>query len=339
MALIHFLTEQNQTGFALALIAIPDLFFIKCSLLIFYRRIFTSARIFRITLYLVAGYVTAWTIATLIVFINRCHPVYLFWDRAYALAAMTPPTTGTCLPSISHNAAPAILNSVSDFLILVLPAVALWPLQMRRSKKFGLFFVFSLGAFVCGVSIVKIVYAFPINNSADSTYYNTEILLWTTVECCIGLVCACLPTMLPLVRLVMHGRKAAVKRDSPHGDAAVHMQNVRNAPKFPGGRRLHSFEDMGETIASDETKVSDKTARSINTTTTTITAHAKDDTVPVGGEIIPWDKSGQMAFKVRNEAVGGFTAPATDLPPNTIMVESQVELASEREREQSEVSL
>lgn len=92
------------------------------------------------------GYVTAWTVAALVVYIDECTPISLFWDRAYGVIGMKLPTTGSCLPVYSHQAAPGILNSVSDLLILVLPGVALWPLQMRRTKKLGLFLMFSLGA-------------------------------------------------------------------------------------------------------------------------------------------------------------------------------------------------
>jgi hypothetical protein len=127
--------------------AIPDLFFIKLSLIIFYHRIFTTRqRRFKVALYVVAAYLVAWTIASLIVFIVQCTPIPFFWYRAYALAGLKPPIEGWCLPSDSHQAAPGILNSLSDILILVLPGVALWPLQMRKTKKLGLFFVFSLGA-------------------------------------------------------------------------------------------------------------------------------------------------------------------------------------------------
>lgn len=126
---------------------IPDLFLVRLSLLLFYRRIFTTqVRRIRIATWIVGAYVTAWAIASLVVFILQCSPIHYFWDRTYLLVGLDPPSRGTCLPSDTHQAAPMVLSAISDFLILFLPGIGLWPLQMRWTRKIGLFFLFSLGA-------------------------------------------------------------------------------------------------------------------------------------------------------------------------------------------------
>ena len=131
----------------MSILWIPELFLVRLSLLLFYRRIFTShVRRVRITTWIVGSYVTAWAIASLIVFIVQCTPIHYFWDRTYLLVGLEPPSKGTCLPSDTHQAAPMTLSTISDFLILLLPGVALWPLNMPWSRKIGLFLLFSLGA-------------------------------------------------------------------------------------------------------------------------------------------------------------------------------------------------
>ena len=212
-----------------------------------------------------------------------------------------------------------MLNTVSDILILVLPGLALWPLQMRTSKKLGLFFVFSLGTFVCGVSIVKIYYAFVINNATDATWYNLEIQLWTSVECCIGLVCACLPCMVPLLRMATNGFLTTTKRSQEICNRAVPMEDV-NPHRFPGGRRLHSLEELGEATLNDNV---DDTVRS-------------GVPVPVGGEIIPWNKHGKYRNKIKNEAVGVRpTDGSVDFPHNAIKIENGWDVHSERRESKS----
>ena len=52
--------------------------------------------------------------------------------------------------------------------------------------------------------------------------------------------------------------------------------------------------------------------------------------VPVGGEIIPWDRDGRYKNKTRNEAVGGYSDASEDVPPDTIKVESGWDIRSER---------
>ncbi|KAL8670913.1 MAG: hypothetical protein Q9168_004580 [Polycauliona sp. 1 TL-2023] len=89
----------------------------------------------------------------------------------------------------------------------------------------------------------------------SSTGFNTEILLWTIVECCVGLVCACLPCMTPLGRLVTIGPIAAFsaqsRKRSPATtgkDSCANMLNINSRP-WRGGRRLPSVEDSRTIIS------------------------------------------------------------------------------------------
>ena len=123
----------------------PDLFLVRVSLLLFYRRIFTSqVRRVRIAIWSVGAYVTAWPIASQVVFILQCSPIHYFWDRTYLLVGLDPPSKGTCLPADTHRATPMVLSmvfsAISDFLILLLPGIALWPIQMRWTRKLAFSF-------------------------------------------------------------------------------------------------------------------------------------------------------------------------------------------------------
>ena len=80
--------------------------------------------------------------------------------------------------------------------------------------------------------------------------FNTEILLWTIVECCIGLVCACIPCMTPLTRLVTLGPVAAFSAKKPS------IKNAKHSRTWPGGRNLPSVEDSGAILAGDNNELS-----------------------------------------------------------------------------------
>ncbi len=109
---------------------------------------------------------------------------------------------------------------------------------------------------------MKIYFVFAVDNSNDSSCknfrnveastccasdvivgLNTEILLWTIVECCIGLVCACIPCMTPLGRLVTLGPVTAfsAKKSS--------IKKAKHSRAWPGGRRLPSAEDSRVILA------------------------------------------------------------------------------------------
>jgi len=251
-----------KNGYTMSVASIPALYLIKMSLVIYYRRIFTTTNTkVKYALWIVASYITAVFIASFVVFVYQCDPIPYFWLRAYALAGKKPPISGTCLDSLLHQVVPGAFNAFADLLILLLPGLALWPLQMANKKKAGLFFVFSLGAFVVGCSIVKIVFAVKVSNSKDSTYINTGILLWTVVESCIGQVCACIPCMMPLGLIFRVGPRAALK----YGKAGIKdREDSYTLPTMPArlgrskrttglySQRLRSIDSKSMTTAEEE---------------------------------------------------------------------------------------
>lgn len=53
---------------------------------------------------------------------------------------------------------------------------------------------------VCIASIVRIYYMTFLSDSVDITWIMGDVFIWSSVEPCIGILCACLPTMKPLLR-------------------------------------------------------------------------------------------------------------------------------------------
>lgn len=62
----------------MSILWIPELFLGRLSLLLFYRRIFTTyVPRFRMAIWVVTAYKTSWAIASLVVFIYQCDPIQL----------------------------------------------------------------------------------------------------------------------------------------------------------------------------------------------------------------------------------------------------------------------
>ncbi|EER38060.1 conserved hypothetical protein [Histoplasma capsulatum var. duboisii H88] len=96
----------------------------------------------------------------------------------------------------------AAANVATDVLILLVPIPLVWKLQMPTSKKFLVSSLFLLGTFVCVVSIIRIKFMGELARAKDVTFILVNIFLWSFVEPCIGIVCACLPTLRPLLQKV-----------------------------------------------------------------------------------------------------------------------------------------
>lgn len=67
--------------------------------------------------------------------------------------------------------------------------------------------IFLLGCFITVVSSLRLSILMRVDlASADFTWKMKEVLLWSVVEVNVGLICACLPSLKPAIRLLGLGR-------------------------------------------------------------------------------------------------------------------------------------
>lgn len=177
----------------------------KLSLLALYLRFFTVVKKLRIYTFAIMVSITVWTVLGELMFAFRCA-----WT-----------VNGGCF---SEKRALFICQSVPtivfDIAIIVLPIRLVWRIQMDRPTRIALIVVFLLGGLVTIISIVRLVYAArvsPIHSDFDPTCKllslstsrvklirsgtYVDLILWSIAEPVVGLVCCCLPTYGPLLRM------------------------------------------------------------------------------------------------------------------------------------------
>jgi len=170
---------------------------VKFSLLTFYWRIFKMSSI-RIPIYIVGGIITCWGIVVIIITIFQCTPVEGFWDKS-----INPTCNVDTGKFFDGNAVP---NIVTDGVVLILPIPYIWGLQLPRAQKIALTSIFFLGAFVIGISITRIVYVVSLDlHSPDVTWNFVNGQVWSGLELHIGIICACLASLRPLLTYLLTG--------------------------------------------------------------------------------------------------------------------------------------
>ena len=97
----------------------------KISILLLYKRIFSSLRFHKVIWGCIC-FVGAAGTATTLVAIFSCRPVQAFYDSS---------VSGTCIDDVQFYLATAIINMMHDFIILVLPIPLVWRLQMPMRNK------------------------------------------------------------------------------------------------------------------------------------------------------------------------------------------------------------
>lgn len=139
MALTDIALEQQIT-FALELIYNFCHLAIKISLLFLYRAVLTlNNPRFKIAWYAIGAYVVAFAIATMFGALLQCTPIHYGWDRLYGRMQ------GRCVDLKAEVLSTAVLNTLADVALLILPIPTLWNLQMPLKQKLGLCVIFLLG--------------------------------------------------------------------------------------------------------------------------------------------------------------------------------------------------
>ncbi|OAR01129.1 hypothetical protein LLEC1_07273, partial [Akanthomyces lecanii] len=89
-----------------------------------------------------------------------------------------------------------------DVWMIGIPLFQIRKLELHWKKKVGAAIMFLTGAFVTVVSVLRLQSLIYFANSVNPTWDQWPVVLWSTIEINVGLMCACLPTLrLVLVRI------------------------------------------------------------------------------------------------------------------------------------------
>lgn len=146
-------------------------------------------------------------------------PPSYFWERINPNLA--PPAKGFCgINTVALLKASAALTIAVEVALFVLPIIMLSRLQMKLPQKIGFILVFGTGALyvkdtddapfrisqlltlssAIAAECTRLRFAMTANQlDADTTWISADIFLWAAIENSVGLICACLPTLVPIL--------------------------------------------------------------------------------------------------------------------------------------------
>ncbi|KPI35770.1 uncharacterized protein AB675_11180 [Cyphellophora attinorum] len=170
------------------------LILVKFSLLHQYLRFFVERK-WRRADYTIMCIVIGGGISIIFTGIFTCNPIPRFWDRAGV--------EGVCINIQALWYFYASFNLLTDILCWALPIPVLAKLVLPSRQKYTLMFVFTLGLFGCIIGILRMYYLYRATVSTDLTYDNVAAAMWSAIELNVGIVCACVPALRPVVAKVL----------------------------------------------------------------------------------------------------------------------------------------
>ena len=115
------------------------MFFIKASVLLLYRRVFSPDRRMRFFVYMGIGYLLITNGTSTILFGALCAPRN---GETYLIRYLSP----QCVENVGNlTIANAACNLMADLYLLVLPVPIIWKLQLSANKKYALMGLFTTG--------------------------------------------------------------------------------------------------------------------------------------------------------------------------------------------------
>ncbi|KAL3423074.1 integral membrane protein [Phlyctema vagabunda] len=205
--------------------------FAKCSVLLFYQRIF-PAKTFQMVVWGIVAFTASYSIASVFVNIFSCNPIAKSWELKYA-------TSGTCINRPVFYFAQAGLGIFTDFATVLAPLPIMGSLNMPFRQKVAVGGLLTTGGFVCIVSIIRLQSLYVLLRSTDLTYATTNALLWCVVELNMSIVGGCIPTMKPFMRKYLPNILGSSKQHYGSHGYASHGYGSRNRS---GSHPLQSFD-------------------------------------------------------------------------------------------------
>ncbi|KAG6009454.1 hypothetical protein E4U21_002369 [Claviceps maximensis] len=165
---------------------------VKICLSLFYLNIFPGRGI-RKLLWITVGFHVAAGLAFILKTVFQCTPLEYNWMKYGGNRTTTTP--GHCIDIHASGWANGVLGVAADIWLIALPLTQLQKLKLHWKKKVGAAVMFMTGGLVTIVSILRLKSFTHFANSYNPTWDNWNVVFWSTVEVCVGLICCCLPTL------------------------------------------------------------------------------------------------------------------------------------------------
>ncbi|OTA99406.1 hypothetical protein M426DRAFT_40411, partial [Hypoxylon sp. CI-4A] len=166
----------------------------KISILFFYLRIlklpYQRTLIF-ITMACVVVYGTVFFLLTFFL----CNPIELEYELGIEV--------GHCLSYYPILTASAALHTTTDVWMIGMVLPHILKMTLPKRQKIALAFVLTLGIFVACASLTRMAVSWEFLNPKYAQWDSFSFAIWTTLESSLGLVCASVPMLKPLVRQLM----------------------------------------------------------------------------------------------------------------------------------------
>ncbi|KAI5919367.1 hypothetical protein F4810DRAFT_509792 [Camillea tinctor] len=219
---IRDMTRIMRTVHIVSNLAAANICLVKTAILIEWDRIFVprgTRNYFFWTLRVILAIHVLFHVSWILAENLGCTPYRRIWDQTIA--------EGKCINQKVLYIPAAIVNLITDFVVLLLPQKVIWKLQLSRRNKIGVSVVFAVGIFSCIGASFRLVESVRFFQSDDLFYALASMDHWILVEMTCQFVVFCAPT----TPIVFRGLGGATAKEAPAGSKS--WANLASKPSNP----------------------------------------------------------------------------------------------------------
>ncbi|RDW58088.1 hypothetical protein BP6252_13499 [Coleophoma cylindrospora] len=164
---------------------------VKLSMLMLVRRMLSNASLFwrRITLLAIVVVILQGSVFCLTV-LFQCRPPQDYWK-------ITVDPQPNCINQGASLLVAGIVNTLTDFICVVLPIRTVWHLQLHTRQMLIVVTLFGLGFISCIAGCVRTYYMYLVLKTWDTTWASFPVWVSAAVELYVGIICASIPATKP----------------------------------------------------------------------------------------------------------------------------------------------
>ncbi|KAJ5133750.1 hypothetical protein N7526_005115 [Penicillium atrosanguineum] len=158
----------------------------------------------KIWLWLLVGTAAAVSCICIIILFTMCDPPEALWH--VHLVTEDGATCKSVWMLVDYAIFTGALSAFVDLYLAFYPITTLLKLHMSLRKRLALCAALGLGSIACAMAIIKCTQLKGLADKSDYTYGTADLVMWTNIEANVVVIASCIPTLQPLLELIMGKR-------------------------------------------------------------------------------------------------------------------------------------
>ncbi|KOS43194.1 hypothetical protein ACN38_g5926 [Penicillium nordicum] len=161
-------------------------------------------------------------IVNILIYVTMCDPQQALWKSSMILSGEAKCRDIWIL--INYATFNGAFSAFVDLFLAIYPGVVLFKLQMSLRKKIALTAALGLGAIAAATAVVKCAQIKGLADQTDPTFSTVSLVVWTNVEANVVVIAACIPTLQPMLELILRKLKL-VSTSKGHSKPSSYAQH------------------------------------------------------------------------------------------------------------------